>query len=271
MEAIVKRLVDDVKDDLVFPKVALKAMKMIDDESTTAYDLADIIAYDPYLASSLLRIANSPFYGFSRKVENLYEAISLLGFEEVRKNIVTFTMKSMFRKADAYDRYIWEHSLGVAVSAPMFKDCVVCDLPLSTLYLMGLLHDMGKIVLKKLDYNGYMQILRKCYADNVWCAELEKETFGFTHADVGGALLEFWGLPREIVDVVVFHHGGSENEAVKLVRCCDALVNALGIGRPSPLGDVEGVVEMWDCKKISEKSSVEEKIKERVRAIEGAL
>ncbi len=243
MKIPIKELVNSVSEGVSFPRIAVRILKLFEDDSLSAYQLAKAISLDPVLAAYILKISNSAFYGFKTKVKSLSDAIALIGFEEVRKIVVMVSMKNAFSASDEFDKILWEHSLAVAVAASEFnfKLKIIGD---GAAYLMGLLHDIGKVVFKKNEELNYVKILKKAYNENVPAKSLEEAEYGYSHADVGAYLLETWNFDQEIIDAVGFHHVNFVAlkkdflKAAALVSLADYFVNMMGIGKREPVKDL---------------------------------
>ncbi len=243
MKIPIKELVQNVSEGVSFPKIAVRILKLFEDDSLSTYQLAKAISLDPILAAYILKISNSAFYGFKTKIKNLSDAIALIGFEEVRKIVVMVSMKNAFSNSDTFDKILWEHSLAVAVAASEFNHILKLTDDASA-YLMGLLHDIGKVVFKHTDGIGYDDILEKSYSSDLPARALEEEAYGYNHADVGAYLLETWNFDQGIIDAVGFHHMNFiaiKKDFLKqaaLVSLSDYLANMIGIGKQLPVNDI---------------------------------
>jgi putative nucleotidyltransferase with HDIG domain len=243
MKIPIKKLVHDVSEGVSFPRIAVRILKLFEDDSLSTYQLAKAISLDPILAAYILKISNSAFYGFKTKIKNLSDAIALIGFEEVRKIVVMVSMKNAFSTSDEYDKILWEHSLAVGVACSELNRILKITNE-GEAYIMGLLHDIGKVVFKKSKDSNYNSILEKAYNSDIAYKTLEEEEYGYNHADVGAYLLETWNFDQEIIDAVGFHHmnfAAIKKDFLKpaaLVSLSDFLSNMLGIGKRNPVDDL---------------------------------
>ncbi|MBL4848248.1 MAG: HDOD domain-containing protein [Planctomycetes bacterium] len=218
------------------PHVALRMNQLLHDRRATARDVSQLLASDPSVASNVLSLANSAFYGANQRVGTLTHAVLVLGFNTVR-NVVSAS--SLMRALSSYSRVpdeehfqFWRHSLACGTLSKLLAvriglaDC-------EELFLMGLLHDVGEIVLRGWCSESAAAIEART-DDGQSRNEAELEVLGTTHALVGGALMERWQLPAGHVDVVRNHHTPSlarESELhAAIVHVADALVYALGHG-----------------------------------------
>jgi len=243
MKVTIKDLITKVSDNIAFPKVAMKILRLFEDDNLSAYQLAKAISLDPVLAAYVLKVSNSAFYNFANRVKNLSDAIALIGFEEVKKVVVMVSTKSVFSSSDFFDRLLWEHSLGAAIAASVLNEKLKITDEGSS-YIMGLLHDIGKVVFKKADSEKYTKLLKDSYDNDSYINILEDNLYGYNHADVGSYLLETWNFEQGIIDAVGFHHldfNSVNKDFLKkaaLVNLSDFIINLMGIGKKEPQNDL---------------------------------
>ncbi len=227
-------------DDLPpFPPVALKLSQALGEDSTAVSDVVDLVASDPALAADILRRANSPAYGFGRRVNSLREALVLLGFGELRRLSLaraTAGMTGAAFQAFPMLRRCWRHSLAVAALAERLAP--EFDLPPDRAYTAGLLHDVGRLGLLAVCPTQYSELLiraaREAPPDDVaYLLEMERLVFGVDHCTAGRGLSESWGMPEEIVMAAGRHHDRIQNPAwglLELIQGSSRLADALGFG-----------------------------------------
>lgn len=231
------------------PAAAMRAVRLMQDPDVSVPSLVTTIEYDASLTAGVLQHANSPFFGGTRKVPTVKDAVVRLGINNLRKVVLAAAFEPMARQQIlGYDMpagSLWEHSLAVAVGVD--KLCKAAGLPQPPYaFTAAILIDVGKIVLGtfiKVDPEPLMAV---AYDQNLSFDAAEREVLGIDHAEVGAALLEAWNLPPEVVDVVRWHHQPEscpgDRTAVDLVHLADALAVVIGIGggmdglnyRPSP-------------------------------------
>ncbi|HBP20764.1 MAG TPA: hypothetical protein DEA08_23615, partial [Planctomycetes bacterium] len=187
--------------------VARRAAKLLASPRASAQEVSELISSDPVLASRLLSVANSAYYGLPQRVGNLRHAIMLLGFNMVRNLVLTSSVctsleESLGAKGDHYR--FWYHSIAVAVHCRLVAQAAALPQP-EEFFLVGLLHDLGWLALKSWYPEGVAQALEAA-ARGEELTEVEMDLFETNHAVVGGALLERWKLPTMIVEGVRHHH-----------------------------------------------------------------
>ncbi|MFC1650268.1 HDOD domain-containing protein [Candidatus Latescibacterota bacterium] len=204
----------DVLD--IIPQLSLYVQKIIEmakDENVDSNKLSEVASSDPVLASKILMMVNSTYYGLSHKTDNLRLAIVLLGFDEVRNIAVQCGVMQTMGKIGgdgAYDtKQLWRHSYLVSVCAEML---LKNDDPKhkGVLMTMGILHDIGKFALNNISLmsakktNKPVAMINK--SADTRLLESEEKIFGLNHAIIGCMLAEKWNLSGRIRDVIEYHH-----------------------------------------------------------------
>jgi len=190
------------------PEVFTTINKMVDDPSSSASDIGKFISQDPGLTARLLKIANSPLYGFPSRIDTVSRAITIIGTRGLRDLILATSVINNFTRmpGDHMDMHqFWSHSLYCGVIARLIA--VKCNaLHTEPFFVSGLLHDIGQlIILNKLPEISRETQMR-AHDGVISLHEVEREVIGFDHAKVGCELLRDWHLPETIIDSTEFHH-----------------------------------------------------------------
>jgi diguanylate cyclase (GGDEF)-like protein len=188
------------------PAVAIRVLKAVRNEDVTAEELVRIISSDPALAVKVLRLANSPVYTRSGKIDSVKKAVSVLGIRVVKNLALSFVVvdgiNAVCGKALDFESF-WRRSIIRAASA-----CVVCEV-LSrgddNLFMSALLQDIGEVILALHFAERYRGMRRE--AEPQAQIRAEREAFGLDHQEVGYQFLTRWELPGGICDLVRHHHG----------------------------------------------------------------
>ena len=182
-------------------------IRLTSDESASARDLARVLAHHPSLTATVIRLANSSYYGRRCECTSIQEAVTFLGFFSVRSLTLAASMSSIFKNDDdsGIKEALWNHSLATAVGARLVTKMSLPRLA-EEAFLAGLMHDLAKLVLLQ-DYpEEYTPILRGADGRNRSSLAREHFTFGIAHDQLGAMILEDWGLPRLVIEVVRYHH-----------------------------------------------------------------
>jgi putative nucleotidyltransferase with HDIG domain len=201
-----ERLLESLGDLPSSPAIVSAVIGMASDLNTNLTELGKVLSADQGLTAKVLRLSNSSFYGRSKQIGTIDEAIMTLGYYTLRSLVVASSTHSIFKQKDItrFLPVLWDHSLAAAVSARLLGRQLRHP-QTEEAFIGGLLHDVGKLVLMQKLPEPYSAVREAAMADGRWCAH-EKEALGFTHVDVGVAVLELWNLPRELVEAVALHH-----------------------------------------------------------------
>ena len=221
------------------PAAALEAIGLLQDPEVDIANLMRAIEYDPGLTSNMLRLANSAYYGGSRTINSLRDAIVRLGTKCILQLVVAGAAAPLIRPAVAgYDLApgeLWKHSVAVAVGAERLPAALGIAPP-DHAFTSGLLHDIGKIVLGTIMEVDAGPIMALALEEGISFEIAEQRMLDIDHAEAGSALLESWELPEAIVQAIRWHHNpkgfSGDVLAVDLIHVADALClqGAIGAG-----------------------------------------
>jgi putative nucleotidyltransferase with HDIG domain len=229
--ATASEIVERIHELPALPGVVVHMNEALTSPRTSARDVAAILSSDPAIASKLLGMANSAYYGLGQRVGTVTHAVMVLGFNTVRNVVLTSTIvRSLNAFAPRYDHVrFWRHSVACGALSRILAHRMG-EGHGEELFLLGLLHDVGKVIIgscKEADVARISTLMvegmRRCPAEEV--------TIGTDHAAVGAALLERWRLPRVFVDAVRHHHtpalAGEHKVPTAIVHVADVLVQSL--------------------------------------------
>ena len=201
-----------------------------------ADELSSVIETDPSITLQLLSLANSAFFGFSRKINTVHEAISLLGNKTVQNAILNISgydaTKDLGDSAGLDKKGFWAHSAGVGSLARFV--CKEMKIERDEAFTAGIIHDMRKIILDSLFTDFYKDVLAKVAKENVGIYQAEDEIIGLTHTQIGEELAETWNLSPELISAIAHHHQPKRVEGdaqiAHLVHVGDCVTRKLGVG-----------------------------------------
>lgn len=191
------------------PETFRRALKMVQAPHYSAADIGNIINQDPALSAQLLKIINSPFYGFPSNINSISRAITILGCRELC-NILCANVTIQAFDTFSNDTYIdlerfWRHSLYSAVVAREFAIQLHEQDP-EYFFLIGLLHEVGSLVLDQHAPQLAQQAIDNAHRTQSSLSQAERSLIGTDHAEVGAYLLQQWQLPNKITEAIAFHH-----------------------------------------------------------------
>lgn len=200
-------LVRDKKTKLpTLPVVMNNIIATARDKNTSARDLAGFITKDQAISARVLKIANSPYYGMSSKIDSISRAIVVIGFREVISLALATGVITSLPKNTLMDmKALWKHSIGTGFASKIILDKTGKKADESTM-LIGLLHDLGKVIFSIYFPDEYAGILEKASINNQALNELEKDGMGMDHAELAGSIMEHWKFPSRIIEPIRYHH-----------------------------------------------------------------
>lgn len=229
----------------VLPQVATVVLRLADDPNASARNLEKMIERDPALAAKTLRVANSSYYGLSN-VATVGRAISILGLNTIRSLVISVSYQQMISgriTAKNFDKVaFWTHSLAVATASRILGKMHKPD-KAEELYIAGMMHDVGYLVLDRFCPGELDEAIRVCRIENISLVESEFKQYGFDHGEVGGLLAQKWGLPKPLENAIRYHHRVMEDtehqEMTAIVSMADGIAHAAGLTNNSPADTVK--------------------------------
>lgn len=240
-EETIEKIILKTVDIPSLPPIAMKVMSLIQDDYASLRALEDIISKDQGFATRLLRIANSPYYGQDRKIENIPQALLVIGFETLKSLIIATSLRDLSRKFGIFEQRLWEHSLGVGLCSSLLA--IVSDLAtVDEALACGVVHDIGKTVINNAIPELYAQIYERMYKESRTVIEIENEVLGFNHTMIGNLIAKKWRLPEKLEMVITYHHAypypDYEDQAFadicNIVRVAGQICLNLAIGLKQP-------------------------------------
>ncbi len=279
-----RRLLAKVRDLPTLPMIAVRAMNLARDPTSSAVDVAEVLQADAPLTSRLLRIANSAYYSPRDPITTVARAIAFLGLDTVRDLILTVSVLETFRaghtgKGLDWPQH-WRHSLGCAILAEELS--VEPDKAVRSLYFVaGLLHDIGKLMLDAYHSATYAQVIEQVVLNGKRPRDAEIEAYSVPHDVIGEWLAEKWNFDESLKQAILRHHRPLANQRapepeIRLaatVAVCDFLCWAQGLGSVPGKHIPVFSDEIWQMAGIDDSRAMElaSDIEKRVDAAAGAF
>lgn len=207
--ARVRLIVDRASALTPLHAVALRAIQLAEDERAAAMDLATVVSSDPTLTAKLLRLSNSAYYGYARRIGTVREAVILLGMRTVRSVAIASGIIDAFNtqtREDGFDRDLfWAHSVVVGLVAEAIARDTKAARP-EDAFTAGVIHDIGKLAMQLAEPALFTQVVRMVRDQGVGYGDAETQVFGVSHAHIGARLAERWRFPEALVDAIRLHH-----------------------------------------------------------------
>ena len=248
--------IEKLGDLPTLPHVVQRLASMIGRPTASTEEIGAIIEKDQVLSAKVLRLANSPFYGFPSRIGSVAHAVIVLGFNVVKG--LTLCASALSIMKDAGMDQLWRHSLGAAITANILATRLGMKNP-EELFVAGLLHDIGKVVLyvKWPDVGSSIKDATQAGGDRS-LFEVEQELLGLSHADIGGCLANAWNLPVTLREPILYHHAPALAKEAALqtaiVHVADILVKGLACGNPGDDQIPPLSKQAWDMVGLDEQS-----------------
>jgi HD-like signal output (HDOD) protein len=239
--AALSRLVEEVRDlPLTVSDVLAQVITECDNADASVSSLARIMAADQALAAMVLKLANSAYYGYARRIESLPDAVVLLGFASVKNLAITASITRLLA-TDKDDltgirQGIFEHSLSTAACSRILGR--TRRVSGEKAFVAGLLHDLGLIVLVCYAKERFRELMAAATQRGVALEDVEEEILGFTHADLGARVAAEWQFPAGLCEALRCHANPEAAETdrtlTEAVHLADWISKRMGIGYVPP-------------------------------------
>lgn len=221
LDAAVRR----VTEISTLPQVALRVIETAQNPDAGAGDLKVVVEGDPALSARVIRMVNSAAFGLRATVTNLHQAISYLGFNQVRNLAMTASVSEIFKRDEQIGGYsrrgLWRHLVSVGICARLvakrhglaaFEDA----------FLAGLLHDIGIILLDQTAHEPFVRVIEELDPRQT-LIEIERAIFGFDHCAFGERVAETWRFPEPVRGAIKHHHCANRYKGLglEIVQCVE--------------------------------------------------
>ena len=224
---ITSKIFNSINNLPTLPTVYTTISEAMEDPNINSDKIAKIISTDQVSSFKILKVANSPFYGFHGKMDTISKAILYLGFNEVKNIIFALSVINFFSKDKLFARFspldFWAHSIGVGIATRLIGS-ESKEKNLENYFLAGIFHDIGKLLFFEFARKEYTDVLEVVESKKCRIKDAELEVLGVDHAKIGQLLAEKWKLPQIIQHAILYHHIGT------VAGIPDKLVGSVHIG-----------------------------------------
>ncbi len=190
------------------PDIYARIVEAIKSPRSSAAYIADVISKDVSLSAKLLRLVNSPFYGFPQKIDTLSRAVAIVGSNHLSNLALGISVISLFTDmpAGVIDmKSFWQHSVACGTAARLLAG-QVNGRNEERFFVAGLLHDIGRLVMIKHSPERYLAVLQRVETLNEPVCDAERVVWGFNHGELAGGLLAQWKFPAVLESTIRLHH-----------------------------------------------------------------
>jgi HD-like signal output (HDOD) protein len=236
-EATIDALQATIKRTDTLPTISAIGQRLLTlrlDTDEGERELMNLVESDPMIAARIIGLANSPVFAPAKKICSIKDAAMVLGLSRVKAIAVSIALMGPLRIRDSEHfsiKSLWLHSFSMAVGMRTLSGMIPREIrpPEEQLFLAGLLHDIGFLAFAYLEPKKFDEFIAKIEADPERpITDIELETLGISHAQLGEMLGRHWGLPEEIVTVIAGHHGSgvSHDPMLTLARITERILGS---------------------------------------------
>ncbi len=256
---IAERLLLSVDKLPTLPTIYYSITEAMEDPRTSADKLASIISSDQVSAIKVLKVANSPFFGFRGRISTISEAVFYLGFNEIRNIIFSLTVIKYFAVKTKTSTFqltdFWTHSIATGI-ATRFIGAASRESGIENFFLAGILHDIGKLILSQFAADDFNKALELAAEKHISIRSAEQAVFKIDHTVIGNLLAAKWKLPLSLQDAILGHHAPDAQDGnkklVSAVHLADIMVKLLEFGKSGDDYIPKPQPGIWDILKLPE-------------------
>ncbi len=212
------------------PPILKKILSVIEDPKVSLQKITDFVSSDPTLTARILKMVNSPVYGFPGRISSVSHAMVILGLNAVKGLLLGVSVFEIMQKSMIG---LWEHSLSTAIFARIIATKKELQSP-EEISIAGLLHDIGKVIYIMAFKDEYIKLIDSVQEKESFLYEVEKQYFSITHAEVGGIIAKKWNFPLKLIEPIMYHHRPQLAEKFQretaVVHISNILALARGVG-----------------------------------------
>jgi putative nucleotidyltransferase with HDIG domain len=214
VDVLTQTLVREIDTLPQFPDNIVNLQRLITDPKAEISEIAREISVDPSMTADLLKLVNSAQFMLPKRVDNIVEAVKLVGMKGVRNLLYSYGTQKVLGEKYSEMRSLWQHSYRCAyyayILARSFKRRKEI---LDDVYVGGILHDLGQIVIASLHPDLLDRITRICNEKGISSRMLENFSVGLNHAEVGALIAKKWNFPEQLVSAIRCHHEPTQSPA----------------------------------------------------------
>jgi len=235
--SVIKNKLSQIENIATLPHIAAEILDLMRNNQASMREIARVIERDPSITLKIIKVANSPLWGFAGQIDNVQRALVLLGLRKVTNIVIAVSLYSTFAKLKPnpyFDRNkFWLHSVGTGQIARVFTERLYLNFQ-GEEFIAALVHDIGKVILDQFFPDEFQRIIKIAHENGKELIKIEKQELGCTHAQVGSWLMQRWNLPETIIQAVEFHHhpqnAPQAKELAAIVNISEILCELWGIG-----------------------------------------
>ena len=244
MQAYVEKAMVDLPS---LPTSIVQVVQATERETVSTHEIEELIGADPAIATKLLKVVNSAYFGMPRQISSINQSIAILGLHQVRNLVLSIgvlnALSSKSARLKIMQRQFWERSFGAAACAQLlskYKELPAKDH--ETLFVAGLLHDVGILFLFTQFTTPYMEVVKYAQTNSDRLIDVERRVLHVDHAQLGGMLANKWNFPENLEQLIAKHEEPGDPSDSATVSCVH--IAGLVAYQVTSDGDSNGVHEL---------------------------
>jgi putative nucleotidyltransferase with HDIG domain len=233
----IEQIIEKVEKLQPFSQIASRIIEISKDSTCSSADLANVIKYDQGITANLLKICNSSYFGFKKKVTSVKQAVTYLGIDQVVNLMMMEKSAENFNRSqkgyDLKEGELWRYSVSSAIIAQHLAEKTKIG-SLSLIFTSALLKDIGKLILHTYVNESYADIMRLVQERGFTFREAEEKIIGIDHAELGARVAERWNFSPATVNIIRYHHdphkAPSKDLFIPVIYLADSICMMTGIG-----------------------------------------
>ena len=229
-------LLGDISAVPSLPQLYTKLDETINHPRSSIADIAKVLSEDQGLAARILKLANSPLFGYFSRIDTITQAVTIIGIQQVRDLALAISVMGLFKNVPedlvSMNRF-WQHSIGCALASRALASSLR-ETNLERFFVAGILHDIGRMVMLTKAPEQSEKIFASAAETNKPVCLIEREMLGYDHAAVGSSLIQLWQLPKSFEEIIMYHHSPTQATLYSLetsvIHIADAIVHAMELG-----------------------------------------
>ena len=217
------------------PEGVAIALQLIEKGDVDIVDISNALKANISITTYLLKVANSPFYGFSKEISSIKEACMIIGLKSVRNILIASSIAKQFPTSTGNCiplNELWLHSIGTAAAAKIIASMTNQDEEIS--FMAGMLHEIGNMILDTYYPNELARVIEHQKQNGCFLRKSQVEILGIAHSDIAIELMNLWKFPNEIKKAVHYYSQPKEESG----RSADILHIANIISKSLFLGQI---------------------------------
>lgn len=253
----VEAMVQDVSTVHSLPFFYTQLSEAIDHPRSSIGDIAKIISEDMGLTARILKLANSPMFGYFSKIDSITQAVTIIGVFQVRDLALALSVMDVFKgiPEDLVNmEQFWKHSIATGLAARILATSQR-EANVERFFVAGILHDIGRLVMYVRVPEICLELLEQSRATGSLLYRAEAERFSFDHAEVGGMLLRRWKIPPSVGEPVGCHHdcrkASQYPRETSILHFADIIAHSLELGNSGEIFVPPLDNAVWDRLQLS--------------------